>query len=80
MKRWPAATNLSAACCELSLPSLSVSGLSIATFTIIPELGSRLEVAKTVLDALNDGSRHTLSGKVWGSTPLVEATESPGTI
>ena len=79
-KRWPAATsNLRASSCGGSLPSLSVSGLSIATFTT-PRLGSKLEVAKTVLEARKDGSRHTLSGRVCGSTPIVESTESPGTM
>ena len=45
-KRWPAATsNLRASSCGGSLPSLSVSGLSIATFTT-PRLGSKLKWLK----------------------------------
>ena len=60
--------NLSAAEAGSSLPSLSVPGLSIATFTT-SELGSKFGVAKTVREALKDGSLQTLSGNVWGSTP-----------
>ena len=63
----------------LRSPSLSVPGLSIATFTT-SELGSRFGVAKTVREALKDGSLQTLSGNVWRSTPEVDATVSPGTM